>query len=232
MTRKDIGGDEREAIELLLPWYVTGKLDSADAARVSAYLAEHRDMMRQVDLVSQERRAAIEGNEALGAPSGLSFERLMASIAVSEASTAAEARASSRRPGWRERWRLAELFAAPGAMRWAAASAAVAIVAEAAVIMVLAGSRAGEGGAEGYHVAGAPKAAGGVVALVTFADGATAAAITGFLDDFEGTIVDGPKPGGVYKVRFNVGGASAGPAADDLLRRASARSDVVKRVFR
>jgi hypothetical protein len=33
--------DEREEIEMLLPWYVTGRLEPVEMATVEAYLAAH-----------------------------------------------------------------------------------------------------------------------------------------------------------------------------------------------
>ena len=72
---------ERSEIELLLPWYVTGRLDAADKARVESFLAAHPDMKRQLALVREEQEQSAHSNEALGAPSRASLESMMASIA-------------------------------------------------------------------------------------------------------------------------------------------------------
>ena len=45
--------DEREEIEALLPWFVTGKLAEAERVRVELYLAEHPDVARQVALARE-----------------------------------------------------------------------------------------------------------------------------------------------------------------------------------
>ena len=51
MSGQDSREREREEIEMLLPWYVTGRLDRADRARVEGYLARHPDVAAQLDLV-------------------------------------------------------------------------------------------------------------------------------------------------------------------------------------
>ena len=56
---------EREEIEMLLPWYVTGKLDAADTARVEAYLAQHPDMLHQLAIIAEEQTITVEDNEAI-----------------------------------------------------------------------------------------------------------------------------------------------------------------------
>ena len=69
---------ERDDIEMLLPWYVTGKLDAADRTRVEAYLKSTPDLARQVDLIRAEQDQARRVNEALRAPASLTVERLLA----------------------------------------------------------------------------------------------------------------------------------------------------------
>src|SRR5690606_22708295 len=88
----------------------------------------------------------------------------------------------------------------PAAVRWAAAAAAVVIVAQAAVLSSL---LTREGAT--YVAASGPgeEASVGSVALVSFADGATPAAITSLLEENHLRIVDGPLPGGFFRVRFD-----------------------------
>jgi len=71
---------EREEIEMLLPWYVTGKLDRTDAARVESYLARHPRLAAQLDLIRAERDETVLANEALGRPSATALDRLLASL--------------------------------------------------------------------------------------------------------------------------------------------------------
>ena len=55
---------------MLLPWYVTGRLDRADAARVESYLARHPQIAAQLDLIRAEREETVMANEALGVAVG------------------------------------------------------------------------------------------------------------------------------------------------------------------
>jgi hypothetical protein len=63
-----------------------------------------------------------------------------------------------------------------------------------------------------------------------FADEARAADIARVLAEFDGSIVDGPKPGGVYKVRLGKEGKPRADA-DALLRRLAERREVVRVVL-
>ena len=56
---------EREEIEMLLPWYVSGRLDADDRARVERHLARDASLRLQLDLIGAERQEAIAANEAL-----------------------------------------------------------------------------------------------------------------------------------------------------------------------
>ena len=71
----------------------------------------------------------------------------------------------------------------------------------------------------------APTAA-GTFALVRFAPGATAAAISEMLIDMEASIVDGPKAGGIYRLRIAATVLDEA-AAKARLARVLARADLV-----
>lgn len=93
MSEQALEEREREEIEMLLPWYVTGKLDRADKGRVEAYLARHPHLSTQLDLMRAEREQSVLGNEALGAPPAAALDRLMASLPARNArSRAADGR--------------------------------------------------------------------------------------------------------------------------------------------
>jgi flagellar basal body-associated protein FliL len=213
---------ERAEVEMLLPWYVTDRLDHSDKAKVDDFLARHPDMAVQLDLVRAEREQSVLGNEALGAPAAGALDRLMASLPAA-------------RPGLAQRiagngiWRqVTELFTAPTArgLRWAAIAAAVLIVVQAAAIATLL-VRDGNGA---YQTASGQAAGEGVLALVVFADDARAGAIAQLLAEFEANVVDGPKPGGVYKIRLRTEDRSEA-ARDALLRRLAERRDIVRTVL-
>ena len=67
MSDKVGKGRRRSEVELLLPWYVTGKLDAADKARVEAFLATHPKCSASSRWCARSRSSRRRSNEALGA---------------------------------------------------------------------------------------------------------------------------------------------------------------------
>jgi len=217
-SRRDI---EREEIEMLLPWYVTGRLDAADLAKMEAYLAAHPEVAHQLDLARSERDETVAANEALGLPSAGATARLMASLPAA-------------RPGWAAMRALrgglqqvGDLLAAPtaNAVRWAALAAAVLIAVQGIAIVSLLNERAGT-----YQTASGGQSGDGIALLVTFADDAKATAISQLLTDLDGSIVDGPKAGGVYKIRLRTEDRSTA-GREALMRRLAGRRDIVRAVL-
>jgi len=218
LSRGDI---EREEIEMLLPWYVTGRLDAADLAKMEAYLARHPEVARQLDLARSERDETVAANEALGLPSAAATARLMSSLPAA-------------RPGWAAMRALrgglqqvGDLLAAPtaNAVRWAALAAAVLIAVQGIAIVSLLNERAGT-----YQTASGGQSGDGIALLVTFADDAKATAISQLLTDLDGSIVDGPKAGGVYKIRLRTEDRSTA-GREALMRRLAGRRDIVRAVL-
>jgi hypothetical protein len=214
---------EDEEIELLLPWYVTGRLDLADRARVEAFLARRPDMARQVALIREEQDETISANQSLGAAPAAALDRLMAQLP-------APARPSLSRRLRDLRETVESFFQAPspGALRWVAIAAAVIVVVQFAAI----GGLLIDHGRDGptYQTAAGPQSGPGVFALIGFVDSAPAAAITRLLAEFEASIVEGPKPGGIYKIRIAAADTSDA-AKQELLRRLRERRDVVRLVL-
>ena len=213
---------EREEIEMLLPWYATGRLDRADMARVESYLARHPQLARQLDLVRDEQEQTVAANEALGWPSAGAIDRLTARL------PAASRGGSPWRAGTLFFQGIREFFAAPtaGGVRWAAVGVAALIAVQAATIATLILSD--RGGI--YQTASGPQSgAASVSALVGFTDEATAPAITRLLAEFDASIVDGPKSGGLYRIRLRTEDRSQ---AETRLRQLEKRSDIVRVVLR
>jgi len=183
---------EREEIEMLLPWYMTGRLDAADTARVETYLEQHPDMRYQLALIAEERATTVEDNEAIR-PRLASADALLARAATR--GSAARSWLAGMVEG------VKALFDAPtpGAVRWAAAAAAVIICLQAAALGTL---LTHEGG--GYQTASRPGIEAGQTpgALIAFTDKASMAEISRLLADNRMRVVDGPLPGGFYNVRF------------------------------
>jgi len=223
MSNDTTAPTEREEIEMLLPWYVSGRLDARDRARVETYLARDAGMRHQLDLIRAEQQETIAANEALPTPSAGALDRLMASLPHHEPSLAERITSSSFYQA------VADFFAAPTVrgVRLAAVTAAVLLLMQAALITTL----LVRGDASGtYQTASGQTDNKGISAFVVFADDVRVPAITGLLADFDATIVDGPKPGGVYKIRLRSSDLSDA-ARGALLRRLADRRDVVRSVL-
>lgn len=199
MTRTDEAPDPREEIEMLLPWYVTGKLDTDDRQRVDVALAADAGLRARLELLREERAEAIGANEAIGAPRPIDVGKIIKATPVTAVSRIAAAIASARQ-------QMRDLLEAPGgrSLRWAGAIAAAVILAQAVTIGGLLRERA-ETGYETASGTDAGPAAPASLAMVRFADDATAAAISATLGRLSMSIVDGPKPGNLYRVRLGTG---------------------------
>jgi anti-sigma factor RsiW len=187
---------EREDIEALLPWHAAGTLSRRDAERVEQALAQDAELARRFELVREEMAETIHLNETLGAPSTRAAQKLFAAIEA-EGESKTGRTLSFQASGW-----LAGLIEqlSPRTLAWSAAAAGLAIVLQAGL---LAGLVLSERGAT-YQTAsfGEPTAAAaGAFALVRFNPAATAADLTKFLDSHEASVVDGPRAGGVYRIR-------------------------------
>ncbi len=189
--------NERQELETLLPWHAAGTLDPVDAARVEAALASDQELARHFAIVREEMAETIHLNEALGSPSPRALDKLLAAI---DADPARRSRATFGAG-------IARLFAAlsPRAVAWSAAVAALVIVLQAGVIATM--LSAPREATFGTASAPAPAArAGGAHVLVRFAPDASIADITRFLETNKASVVDGPKPGGLYRLRVSAGG--------------------------
>jgi len=190
---------EREEIEMLLPWYVTGRLEASERQRVEQYLSLHPEMRRQLDLVEQERTETIAANEAIVPPRSLHADALQARISAAS-SSAVSGLASSLLAA------ISGFFSTPTAagVRWATAAAALVVAVQMGVIGSLSTQLARQPGGATFTTAsgGAASQQDGTYALVRFADSATAAVISVELLQRDMSIVEGPKPGGLYLVRI------------------------------
>jgi anti-sigma factor RsiW len=213
---------ERSEIEDLLPWHATGTLSRREAEKVEAALARDPELARRLELVREELAATIHLNETLGAPSPRAAERLFAAID-------AEAR-PVRSLGLSAR--ITEFFASltPRQLAFSAAAGALAIVLQAGLIGAIVIGQQTQGT---YQTASADKPAeAGSYAFVRFAPDANAQDIASVLDANKVSIVDGPRPGGIYRVRIaalpqdssvQYRGVDTSPSAEEQRDRAIAR---------
>ena len=192
---------ERRDIETLLPWHAAGTLSRRDAQRVEATLNEDRDLARQFELVREELGETIHLNETLGAPSARAMERLLAGI---------EAEGAKGRK--RQSFNLAAFISerltmfSPRTLAWSAVTAVLAIVLQAGLLANLYINEPGSEVPSAYKTASAPTRSLGPVgsyALIGFTPQASAADVTKFLEAHKASIVEGPKPGGLYRIRVS-----------------------------
>jgi anti-sigma factor RsiW len=229
MTRKDEMTELRE-IESLLPWHAAGTLSGAEAARVEAALARHPELARQLALVREEMAETIHLNETAGAPSAQAMERLFAAIEAEPAR-----RRRPERGGFARR--LLAVFASltPRQLAFSAGAAAVVLLLQAGIIAaMLTGQRQ-------VATQVAAPAAGedpGRFALVRFTPEASARDIAAVLEANRVSIVDGPRPGGLYRVRIaemegsgtltrGAGAPSPAEEREQVLARLRAASGVI-----
>src|SRR5262245_28337892 len=186
-----------QEVEALLPWYAAGTLSRRDATRVEQALASDLELARQYDLVREERVETIYLNETLSAPSTRAMEKLFAAI------DAEEVRAPCHSPWFDLGSRISQFLwsLTPRTLARSAMAAAVAILAQAAVIASVVVKE--QGGPSGLELASAPNE--GSYAVVRFAPQATANDITNFLGAYKAKVVDGPlnMGGPAYRVRLS-----------------------------
>lgn len=206
------GHDE---IEMLLPWYVTGKLEPEDVARVDAYLATHADMQERLDQIGKERNEALHLNETVAAKPRTTPDEFVTKILAGK---------DDQVPGLWIRFKHLMTAPASGAVGWVGAAAALTIFAQGAAIFLLAQPEPVQGYREASGVSQAVTA--GTFVLVRFADTASAADIANLLTDLDMAITEGPRAGRLFKVR--IGPANLGKSERErLLAALSARADLV-----
>ncbi|MEP2452769.1 MAG: hypothetical protein ABJH70_19310 [Nitratireductor sp.] len=203
MTRT-LTRDEREELELLLPWYAAGTLEEDERRRVEIALEADPDLADSLALVRQDRDAALEliAKEAVPASMAARFEAaLNATPHPVETRQAAPARSTREGPLVRFGAWLSQILSPPR-LAVAAMAAALLIAVHAGLLVSLIGP--GEDG-NGFTVASEEDdsaQAAGLAVLVQFAPGLDMAALATFLDGAGGRIVDGPLPGDMFKLRF------------------------------
>ena len=201
IATRDKAAPEREDIENLLPWHAAGTLSRRDAERVEQALAQDAELARRYELVCEELSETIHLNETLGAPSARAGQRLFAAIEA-ETAVAKPRGFSFDVGGW-----MAGLIerVSPRTLAWSAAAAGLAIVLQAGL---LAGMLVSERGPSTYQTASFETATGpapvqGSYALVRFNPDASAADITRFFETYKASLVEGPRPAGIYRIRVS-----------------------------
>jgi anti-sigma-K factor RskA len=191
--------DGKDKAELLVPWYVAGKLEDDEAREVEELAYSDPEFAKLIEEAKREAEAIATLNEAAGNPSSALWARIEESV---------EQERQVRSHSWlTDRFAhvteaVSSFFAGLSVPQWQAlAAAAVAIcVAEAGAIAYLAGS----GGAPAtFHAASGPKTQASAVRaafIVSFKDTATVAEINKALGETGTLIVDGPNTDNLYRL--------------------------------
>jgi anti-sigma-K factor RskA len=211
---------DRREIEELLPWYAAGTLSPAERRQVEAALAADPELAALLAITHEEMGEAVLDTEQLATPSPKALDKLMAKI---------EAEPARRRSGLAA-FDIGEQLAAwlsPRTLGWAAAAATLLVVAQAGLIT----ARLLPGSPAQYTTASAPEAAAaGRFVIVGFQPGATAEAIARTLEGAGASIVDGPRPGGLYRLRIGAADMAAAEA-DKAIAALKAQTQTVRLVL-
>lgn len=229
MTTNTDTPSEHDEIEMLLPWYVTGKLDEAGRERVDAFLARYPEARQRLELSQAEYRETAFLNEPVPVPSEETVERFMAQLGARKPAVEPPIRSPQGTDTGRFEWirqNLIEPLIHPGSMHWGAAAAALIILVQAVTIGVLVTSQ-DRGSvyqtASGHTQAVAP----GTYADVRFADDARASDIAAVMAELNMTIAGGPKAGGFFVVRLGEKGMSSAEIAKQIAALKEKRSLVM-----
>lgn len=210
---------EADEIAALLPWYVSGKISVSDKARIEAYAAAHPEVRGHIALAREEADAVFADNQAI-IPPRASLDTLHAAISADP-----RARLHAVKASFFDR--VGEFLGglAPRQLAYAGVAAALAIFIQAASIGSLLTARAP---GDGYETAAGPKdaAAVGTFALVAFQPAAPTGSLSAFLANSKITIVEGPKAGGVYRIRLS-DKILAAADTEAAIAKLKARADLV-----
>ncbi len=210
---------KRAELELLLPFYATGRISAADKARVEAALAADAELALRLDIIRDDMAETTLLNESLGAPSPRVLDRLMAGV---EAEPRRQGLLASAKGGFMT-W-LGQVMAAQPPRRLAyAGAAACALIALQGV--ALTGILLRE--QTGFETASTAPQSSERYVLLSFATDARAGDIASFFKRYEASVVDGPRANGYFKVR--VGDASLTQAqVDAIATRMKAEAAIVR----
>jgi len=198
---------ERQEIEALLPWHAAGTLSRRDRERVERAIASDSELARRLTLVREELQETIHLNESLGVPSSRAMEKLFAAIEAEGAP--APARRSFDLVG-----RVSEFLSgfAPRTIAYAAAAATVALFLQSA--MLTAALMKDRSDTPATQQLANAKTSSDAHAMIRFSPQATSSEIISFLNAHSAEIVDGPRNGSFFRIRF-----SAELSSEEIVRR-------------
>ena len=215
MTQETEILSEADEIAALLPWYVSGKISANDKARVDAYAKAHPEVLNHIALARDEADVVFADNAAISPPrDGLA--RLQKSLASSP-----RARLHSVQTSFLDQIGQWLQSLAPRQLAYAGLAAAALLIMQVASVGSLLSQQTGQ-----FQTASGPAATAGSFALVAFQPAAPQSTITAFLADNGFVITDGPKTGGMYRVRVSDKGLAQNDI-DAVVTKLKARTDLV-----
>ncbi len=191
---------ERDEIEALLPWYATGRLEPEDVTRVETYLAGDPGMRKRLELVRKEQNETVYLNMSVNVEPHTSADQFMA---MANGNGSARG-GSTGLKAWLDR-----LFEMPffGTAQLVGMAAVLVVLVQAVAIVMLAGSR---DDGEYRQASGETQViSADSFVLVRFTDGASIGGIAKMLMDLNMTITDGPRAGGLFRIRIGAADMSA-----------------------
>lgn len=172
--------------ELLLPWYVAGTLSTEDTQKVETWLHENPEAQAHLARAQEELDTVITASEAIPMPRADAVNDLMAAIGADAPHT--------NPTGFIER--IWQMLSPRYAMAGAAALALVVLVQAGAIGLMVNNDQS-----RSFEIASeSPAISIGPTALIAFQDDVPLATITTYLSTQNLTIVDGPKPGGIFTI--------------------------------
>jgi anti-sigma factor RsiW len=214
---------EADEIAALLPWYVSGKISAEDKARIDAYAEAHPELKAHIALAREEADVVFSANQEITVP-WADLDKLKEKLESGIQSSPSAILQTVRRSLFD---RIGDFLASlsPRQLAYAGVAAALAIAIQAVSIGSLLNRHQGEGA---YQTASSEHgaAASGSVALVTFNPTASASALSQFLAENNFAIVDGPRAGGVFRVRISEQTLDA-KDIESALAKLKAHSDLV-----
>jgi anti-sigma-K factor RskA len=222
MSEIAVTPNERDEIEMLLPWYVTGRLDEVDRARIEDWLKRDPALAFQLQLIEEERQQAIAAAEGIRLPAHMSPHHVLARIPDRLARGLGFLQGVTR---WFDD--LLTSLTLP-ALRWAAAAAVMIILVQSVGIGTLLRDN---GGHVGYQTASGNKTSSdGVFVLVRPVETATIATLSKTLRALDASIAGGPSPDGYYRVRIGASSLSR-EEVEAKLNRLRQRTDAFQVVL-
>lgn len=197
-------GPDPDSVEALLPWYAAGGLSARERQAVDEALARDPGLRAQLALIEEERDEVVYASEQLAVPSRAVADKVFAAIARE-----APAPVSASQPAsWLARFGEWLAGFSPARLGLAGAAALAVIGVQAGIFGMLAVERAPQ---DAYQTAsGGPGQEAGSFVLAGFEPSASLAEVTRLLDEQGARIVEGPLPGGVFRLR--IAAASPGDA--------------------